>query len=464
MRRLSLQWRVALAAAAAIVLAVALLGVGVQTVLSRQLHGSLDSGLRRRAADIARLNASAPGVLTEPGTLDSALAPPALSIEVLDRAGRVVARSTSLGARLLPVGPQVQRAIARGRSGFADVPSGEDTLRVYVAPLSDLGGGPAAGGAVIVAASTRDVNATLRRVRTALAVGGAAAGLVGAIVALFLSRRALRPLRTLTAGAALVETTGDPARRLGAADASGDVRTLTDTLNRMLAALEAASESERRFVADASHELRTPLTALRGNIDYVAAHGASPEVTADLQADAERLSRLVDDLLVLAREDATLRRADRIELEDVAWAVAADEPRATVVVHRPAAVSGDRDALERAVSNLVVNAARHGPPGGSIVIAVDVEDTLARIAVTDEGPGLGDVTLEEATSRFWRGPGTASANGSGLGLAIVSATAARHGGRLTASGGTFAIELPALRRLSGMTATPPGVESRKDTQ
>jgi len=352
MSRVSLQWRVALAAAAAIVLALTLLGVGVQIQLSRELRSSLDDGLRRRAADIARLNASAPGVLTQPGALDTALAPPALDIEVVDRQGRIVARSTTLGARVIPVADRARTAIVSGRSSFATVEVDGQTLRMYAAPLADLGGGPAAGGAVVVAASSRDVDTTLDRVRDALTIGAVAAALLGAIAALALSRRALRPLRELTEGAALVETTGDPARRLAAAPAGGEVRRLTDTLNSMLAALEAASESERRFVADASHELRTPLTSLRGNIDYVAAHGAADEVVAELQADAVRLTRLVDDLLVLAREDASDVRTERVDLAEIARAAAADEPQASVVVRRPATALADRDSLERAVANL----------------------------------------------------------------------------------------------------------------
>jgi|tagenome__1003787_1003787.scaffolds.fasta_scaffold20927277_2 two-component system OmpR family sensor kinase len=450
-----------MSAAAAIVIALAVLGVGAQLVLSRQLRDSLDGDLRNRAADIARLNASAPGVLTS-GAVDTALAPPALDIEVLDRQGRVVARSTSLGARVVHTGDQARLAISTGNPTYQTIETGDAALRVYAAPLADIGGGPAAGGAVVVAASTKDVETTLHRVRTTLTIGVIAAALLGALVALALSRRALRPLRTLTAGAALVGTTGDPARRLAAADASGEVRELTDTLNQMLAALDSASDAERRFVADASHELRTPLTALRGNIDYVAAHGASPDVVGDLQADAARLARLVEDLLALAREDRVMHHPAEVALDEVARAAAADEPSAIVEVRQAAMVSGDRDALERAVSNLVANAVRYGPHGAPIRLIVDGAGGVATITVSDEGRGLGAIPLEQATARFWRGAAADGTQGSGLGLSIVAATATRHGGRLTADGGTFMLELPLLRRVSDSAATPQGAEPRKD--
>ena len=220
MRRLSLGTRVALASAAAIVMAVALLGIGVQLELSRQRHASLDAGLRKRAADIARLNASAPAVLSQPGALDTALSPPALDIEVLDSRGRVVARTTSLGARLFSVTDIARPVIDTGQPSFTTIGAGDGQLRVFAAPLADIGGGQAAGGAVVVAASTQDVTETLQHVRTALTVGAIVAALLGALAALALSRRALRPLRTLTAGTELVGSTGDPTRRLVAADAA----------------------------------------------------------------------------------------------------------------------------------------------------------------------------------------------------------------------------------------------------
>src|SRR5207244_1239049 len=162
----------------------------------------LDDSLRRRATDVARLAVSAPALLRTPGTLESPLSGHQLSVEVLDREGAIVARSLSLGAKLLPRTPAVGTA-ERGATGFAD---------------AELGG---------------------------------------------------------------------PA----------EVTELAGTLNGMLEALAAARERERRFLADASHELRTPLTSLRGNVEYVARHGADPEVIADLEGDAERLGRLVEDLL-----------------------------------------------------------------------------------------------------------------------------------------------------------------------
>jgi two-component system OmpR family sensor kinase len=256
-------------------------------------------------------------------------------------------------------------------------------------------------------------------------------------------RGALRPLGRLADAAGEFERTGDPHRRLPEPRAADEVGRLSRTLNAMLASLERSRDAERRFLADASHELRTPLTALRGNLDYLVRHGASPELLADLQHDAERLALLADDLLVLSREEAAPRPEERVRLDELARA-AVDER--TDLDTEPVEVLGDRPALERAVGNLVANAHRHGPAGGRVTITVARENGVARLSVRDEGPGLAKDEAEQAFRRFWRGGH--GRPGSGLGLAIVRATAERHGGRAYAEGARFTIELPALQVLS----------------
>ena len=211
----------------------------------------------------------------------------------------------------------------------------------------------------------------------------------------------------------------------------------------MLGALAQARERERRFVADASHELRTPLTALRGNAEHIARHGADSEALADLAAGAERLSRLIDDLLVLAREDAAAPPTQtRISLAAVARRVAEHEPLVELEVRGDPDTSGDEDALERAVSNLVENARLHGPPGGRIRIEVESRDGLSELSVQDEGPGLSAADAARAVERFWRGGAAGAPPGSGLGLAIARSTADRHGGALLIEGARFTLRLP----------------------
>jgi two-component system, OmpR family, sensor kinase len=456
-RSLSLRLRVALAAALTAVLAVVLLGAVTLALVDRELHGSLDRGLRDRAAEVARLAATTPQLITAAGVLEGRVGTSAAFVQVLDRRGRIVARSAALGGRVLPGSPALRSALRQRRAGYGEVRLGDESLRLYAAPLGQLGGGPAAGGAVAVAGSTSGIADTLGPLRRLVAIAAVATALLAAALAVLLTRRALGPLTRLTAGAEAIARTGDPGRRLpgGGED---EVGRLAATLNAMLAALERSGERERRFVGDASHELRTPLTALRGNAAYVARHGADPAALADIEADAERLAELLDDLLALAREDVAMPPADAtlVDLVELAHVVAAEHPVAHVdAVGGAVCVRGDRAALERALRNLVENAERHGPPDGRIVIEVAASGGRARLAVGDEGAGLGAEEAEQAFARFWRGP-HAPPGGSGLGLAIVRATAERHGGRATAEGATFALDLPLAP--SSQIPQGPGVE------
>ena len=433
MRPHGLRARVVLAAAVAIVAAVVLLALAVPALLSRQLERSLDTSLRARAADVARLAASSPDLVTERGALEGG----GLLVQVVDRRGRLVARSGTLGIRVLPLDGPGRRALEGRRAGTGDVTLGTEPVRLYAAPLGELGASAAAGGAVLVAGSTAETEETLADTRRLVLLVALLAAALGAALAAVLTRTALLPLTRLSSGAREIAATGDAARRLPAPPATDEVAELAATLNAMLTSLERAREAERRFVGDASHELRTPLTALRGNISYLARHGADDAVLADLEADAARLSELLDDLLALAREDAAApARGEPVDLAEVARAAA---DHGATVDARPVTVHGERAALERAAGNLVRNARRHGR--GTVTLTTRRDGDRALLTVADEGPGLSPEEAGRAVERFWRGP-SARGDGSGLGLAIVRAIAERHGGRVRVDGAAFTIDLP----------------------
>jgi signal transduction histidine kinase len=442
----SLRLRSVVAAAVGILLALVVVGALVSVLVSRHLHRSLDHTLRQRAVAIAQLSASAPALLTTPGSLDSPVGSTQLLVEVVDRHGTIVARSLSLGGRVLPAGARFRATIESGRSHYSDAELGGDDLRVYVAPLADIGG-PARGGAVVVAASTHDLEETITSLHLFILLTGLGAAVLGAGAVALLMRRALAPLARLATGAAEIERTGDPRRRLPQPSSADEVGRLAGTLNAMLGSLERARANERRFLADASHELRTPLTALRGNVAYIARHGATPEVVAELERDAERLARLADDLLVLSREESGEELpGEPVRLDALAQEFARAESDVEAVAERAVIVRGDRAALERALANLVQNGRNYGPAGGLITVTVEASDSVARLRVSDEGAGLQPYEAERAFERFWRG--RHDRDGSGLGLAIVRASAERHGGRAYAEGARFTIELPRLRDLS----------------
>jgi two-component system OmpR family sensor kinase len=496
LRPVTLRARVAAAAAAAIVVAVVVLGVAVVARLDGQLQGSLDRTLRERAVEVARLSASTPALLTQPGALEGRLGGSALFVQVVDRRGRIVARSGGLGSRVLPQDAAGRSALRDRRAAYGDDSLGTEPIRVYAAPLGELGQGTAAGGAVIVAGTTAESRDTLSTTRGFVLLVAVVAAILAALLATLLARRALRPLARLSAGARAIERTGDASQRLSAPSDRDEVGALAETLNAMLASLERAREAERRFVGDASHELRTPLTALRGNVAYVTRHGADDVVLADIAADVARLNGLLDDLLALAREDAAApARGEPVDLVEVAREAGSSDSgdvtvmvggttvtevgtpgtdagaavtragtrvagAATPITDRRAAprnttavlVAGEHAALARAVGNLVANARKHGPPDGRITITVTANHERAAVTVADEGPGLDGDEAAHAFERFWRGP-RAGGEGSGLGLPIVRAIAERHGGGVAVDGARFTVDLPRLTDLSRTART-----------
>ncbi|HMJ36318.1 MAG TPA: HAMP domain-containing sensor histidine kinase [Baekduia sp.] len=438
MTRLPLRLRVAVAAGIGLLVAVAALGAAARYIVGHELHAAQDRALRGRAADVARLSASAPALLTSPGALDAPNGGEDLLVEVLDRHGRIVARSAALGGRLLSE-TAVPTAIRDGRTSYGSAALSGEPLRLFAAPLPDTGG-MAAGGAVLVASTTREIDRTVDRVQTLILLCAIAAAAIGGALAALLTQRGLAPVRRLADAAAAIEHTGDPSRRLPA-DGGGELGALTRTLNAMLSSLAQARSAERRLLADASHELRTPIMALRGNVDYVARHGADPEAMADLRADVDRLGRLVDDLLVLERPAPAIPERVPVALDRVAReAAAAATVPVTVTAHEPVWVTGEEAALRRAVENMVANAAVHGAP--PVTVAVRREGDRARLSVSDGGSGLSAHQAAVAFDRFWRAPAARGRAGSGLGLAIVRATARAHGGDVEVAGATFTIDLP----------------------
>jgi signal transduction histidine kinase len=430
------------AALGSILAALAVFGLAASAITAQELGSSLDRALEQRARDVARLSVSAPAVLTAPGALEAPSGGRQVVVEVLDGRRRIVARSVSLGARILPRDRAVTRALA-GHSGFENLTFGGRPLRLYAAPLPDTGG-PAAGGAVLVASETADIQRTLHRLRVLLALAALVAALLAGAAAAWLTRRGLVPLRRLSTAARTIERSPDRGRRMPPAATHDELGELTEVLNGMLAALDRARDAERRFLADASHELRTPVTSLLGNVEYAARHGADAELLAELRHDAARLGRLVDDLLALERERAGPPERRPVALDALVREAAEAEPRVKLGRVDAAVAEGDAGALGRALGNLIENALVHGPPDEPVALSLACEGGRAAITVRDAGPGPAEADRERLFERFWRGGEARGRPGSGLGLPIVASIAEGHGGRVTVDGPAFTLELPAL--------------------
>ena len=319
---------------------------------------------------------------------------------------------------------------------------------------------------LVVARSLDDVDATLRRliVIELLVTGAVLAGL--AALGLWVVRFGLRPVAEIEATAAAIAG-GDLSRRVERAEPQTEVGRLGLALNAMLGQIETAFRAQeaserklRRFVADASHELRTPLSAVRAYAELFTRGAAErPDDLArsmtGITRESERMSLLVDDLLLLARldEGRPLER-EPLELhelvgEAVETAQAVDPGRPLDFGSEPASIVGDRDRLRQIVDNLLANVRAHTPAGAPAHVRVRRDDGFAVIEVEDTGPGLEPEQAERVFERFYRADHSRAraSGGVGLGLSIVAAVAEAHGGTVSAAsepgkGATFRITLP----------------------
>lgn len=432
--------RARLTAAFVVVMALVLAGTGffLYLRLGSALSSSVDTGLRSRAEDVATLvreTGSGLGSGASTGLLDRGES----FAQVLSVHGRVIDSSPGLGAAVLLDPEQLRRVragpitVERGPVGAAD-----DRSRILALPVD------ARGTRVIVAvgASLEPRDEALAGLRTQLLVGGPLALLLASAAGYALASLALRPVETMRLRAARIG--GATGERLPLPPARDEIRRLGETLNEMLDRLEAISERERRFVADASHELRTPLALLRTELELASRRQRTrEELSAALRSageETERLSRLADDLLVLARADEGALplclaevEAGRL-LESVAGrfrARAARLGRVIAIEPSSAVVRCDRERLEQALGNLVDNALRHG--AGTVTLSAETSAAEIRLRVADEGPGFPDALLPSAFERFARGDEARARGGTGLGLSIVAAVAEAHGGSVSAA-------------------------------
>src|SRR4051812_4434930 len=416
--------------------------------MADELQGTLDRGLRARAdqlAAVARRTAVpdlSPGRRPALGTDESVA-------QVLDRRGRVLAASPSArDIRLLGPG---ELGRARATSLFADR-AGEarddEALRVLAVPVTHTGGTRLA----VVAASADDRAEALSSLLLLELLGLGGALLLAGVAGYLAAGVALRPVEAMRARAAVVPE--QPGLRLPVPPVDDELGRLGATLNAMLDRIDRAAATERRFLADASHELRTPLAILKGELEVARLEGDDPDALraaiASAGEEADRLCRLAEDLLVLARADdghlpltaageparALLQRGAARPAPGAA--APGRSPRADAAAGVPA--GGARLRLEQAVGNLVDNALRHG--AGDVRLRGEVRDGAVALVVEDEGPGFPPAFAPRAFERFARADDGRTSEGAGLGLAIVDAVARAHGGTVRIDGPAVSVLLP----------------------
>jgi heavy metal sensor kinase len=427
LRRVPIRWRLTLAFAAA----AALVLLAMSVFLALSLRASLDDAIRdtlaTRAREVGALVARG-GALARPIEADEGIAQ-------LVRPDGSVASTTFVRAPLLDAA-EVKRALAAevrvDRRGVQELGT---SVRLVAVPVD----APAGRVVLVVAASLGDRDDALGDFVLRLLVAAPLVLLLVSAGGYLVAAAALRPVDRMRAEADGISGV-ELGRRLSVPQADDEIARLGDTLNDMLDRLDAAIERERRFVADASHELRTPLAALTTELDLALRRPRGPEeLEAALRSAAEesdRLTRLADGLLLLARADGGELAVRRTHLdvpsllETVARRFrgrAAAAGRSLAVEGDAAAtVTGDTVALEQALGNLVDNALRHGD--GAVTLTSRSYEGSVELHVTDQGDGFPPSFLPRAFDRFSRGDRARPGGGTGLGLAIVSAVAGAHGG------------------------------------
>jgi two-component system sensor histidine kinase MprB len=432
----SFRARLALGSAAAVAVAIVASSIVVYFLVRNELRNQIDNSLRNQAVQIPNLPGARLRARVGPHQylIFIQADPFGGQFQFIDSNGNSYRPQEFNHLNSLLPGVTQARLVAAGKEGggFADATQSGTHLRIFTTQLSRPSS-TEPGLALQVAAKLTDVDNELSRIRLWLLLVAAIGVGLAAVAGFLVARATLRPLRELSDTAERVTATGDLSERIES-EGTDELATLARSFNAMLGSLEEAQQRQRQLVQDASHELRTPLTSLRTNVEVLAHGDRLPEeeraqLIRDVVAQLEEMTELIGELTELARGE------DQAEpLEDVRLDLVAEEAiRRAVRNHpdvpieaelEPWSMVGQPASLERAIANLLDNAAKWSPEGSP------VEVTLAdgELTVRDHGPGIAPEDVPHVFERFYRATSARSMPGSGLGLAIVQQVAEAHRG------------------------------------
>jgi len=461
---LSLRTRLVLGHQAAIVAVLLLAALGTYWTLARAVHGQLDAALLALAETELGMLAESNGQPVRVHEVAPGPAAPAFErldrlVQIVDGDGRVLARSRNLGEATLPVSATLLERMARGEVVFETLPKfGSEPTRMVSVPVS----APGAARAIQVAGSLDDVNHVVESAGVVFLVMGAALLLAVGAAGALLTRRVFRTIDDVVQQAHRIGE-AELGRRLPHPGSGDEIGRLVETLNQMLGRLERSFEAQRRFTADASHELRSPLSRLRTELELALRRPRDAadyvETLRSCMEEVERLTMLVEELLVLARIDAGHERGP---IEAVSLNLLAEEAiqRVRPMAHDhdvhvelepapPVTARVARGPASLVLANLLSNAVKFSGEGGRVTVGLRVEASAAVIRVADSGPGLGAMELPYLFDRFYRGSAARAGGvpGVGLGLALSQAIVQAHGGSIEAGNGeprgaVFTVRLP----------------------
>jgi signal transduction histidine kinase len=469
-RHWPVRWRLALASAALTLAILLVFAAVVGHLVSERIRSDFNRELRATVSTLApevRIQDGLTGtrIVGEPDFANLVL-PADASVRLYDAGGGFVAASP----RAPDLGPLVE--------GVRDLGALHVATTALISPETDR-----VAGYLQYARSEARTESTIERLWLFIAAGVLGGTLLASLAGLAIADRAMRPVASLTAAAREIAATRDPSRKMLQTRSDDEVGELGRTLEQMLRALDAARteregamQKQREFVADASHELRTPLTSVIANLELLQASlpqqqpSEGREMVDSALRSSQRMTRLVADLLLLARADAgRIGERTRCDIAEIAGnaatevAVFSGDRRLAIYNGESIAVDGNPDELHRMVLNLLENAVRHTPSGSRVELSLQRRDPEGQVSieVADDGPGVPQHARDQIFERFARGSGpadVAGGSGTGLGLAIVRAVARSHGGEVevldSASGGAlFRVVLPLAN--SEQVVTPP---------
>jgi heavy metal sensor kinase len=318
-------------------------------------------------------------------------------------------------------------------------------------------------GNVQVAASLEAVSAAMDKLLGMMLISGGLAILGSVLFGMWLSSRTLNPIEAIIKAADQITTANDLNTRLPWDGPNDELGRLVSVFNHMLDRLEHLFTAQQRFVADVSHELRTPLTAVRGNLDLIRRYGMDAASLEAIESEVDRMSRMVNDLLLLARADSGAVTLDLmpVDLDTVvtevyqeAQVLAKDRDLKIVMEHfEPVRIQGNPDRVKQLLLNLVSNAIKFTPDGGHMSLSLSQDEREAVVQVSDTGIGIQPEDLEHIFDRFYQAEPSRTRkdlnSGSGLGLSIAKWIAEAHGGTISADsrpggGATFTVRLPVM--------------------
>lgn len=369
----------------------------------------------------------------------------------------LVHTSPDLAGFMQPLDPHTLRL---SQQKFSDVYINNIPGRVTTRPF--YSGGQQVG-IVQVAAPVQTIQQATRALLVVMLGTSAIAVLISGVMGMWLSNRVLRPIENITRAADRIASADDLSTRLPWQGPMDELGRLTNVFNRMMERLQHLFSVQQRFVADVSHELRTPLTAIRGNLDVIQRYGMDPAALEAIQLEAERMSRMVNDLLLLARADNGELKLDffPIDLDTVVLHVY-EQSRFLIKDRRldlqlgdvePVRVHGNTDRLVQLLLNLVSNAVKFTPDGGRITLSVYPQGEHAILEVSDTGRGIHPDDLPRIFDRFYQADHSrahhSNSDGAGLGLSIAKWIAEAHNGTIEVrsalqKGTTFTVRLPTI--------------------